>query len=290
MFIKRVQDRFNSKLSSAVKSLKWELINNRSLSRFGNYSAVNDTVTNALVVTMESMVQDPEIGVVYGTKDYEGANSKVELRIKGFSSEEFPQPLMGAILYEETGLRWFRPDGYPTIGLDFNDKSNPERITSRGFFVSQRTLFKYPVDQSRIDSMDSLDEDLNFFSRHLENKYKKYIVSSKPSVRDDLRLESFSKSELRGCKYSPDDSKYMIDCKNCVEGLKRRDYPLGVRLAKGSSWKLRKTRYHKRDGYKNMPDFKEFPCDYLFAIRRYNGGGINSFHYLMQVLEHLRDK
>lgn len=36
-----------------------------------------------------------------------------------------------------------------------------------------------------------------------------------------------------------------------------------------------------------MPDRAAFGCDWPYAVRRYNGSGINSYHYQAQVLRRL---
>jgi hypothetical protein len=33
-----------------------------------------------------------------------------------------------------------------------------------------------------------------------------------------------------------------------------------------------------------VPDRKQFGCDWPYAARRYNGSGVNSYHYQAQVL------
>ncbi len=293
MYIKRVSENLDDKVKLAVKSVKHDLVNTPFLeSNFNNgkISSVDDRIDLAFVSILEDMRNDSRVGVVYRVGGFDRENSLIRGSLDSFNTEYFPVPLSKAILYEETGLKWYRKDGYPTVGLDYNDKKISHRITSRGLFLSQRTFFSYPIQQSELDGFNSLDTDMRFFSSHLRSKYNNFVVSNKVASRDDLRHFSFGGSKLRGCKYDSSDARYMKDCKNCVFSLNKRTYVEGDRLAKGSGWKFRKTKYHRRDVYKSMPDFKEFPCDYLFAIRRYNGGGINSFHYLMQVLEHLRDK
>ena len=54
----------------------------------------------------------------------------------------------------------------------------------------------------------------------------------------------------------------------------------------GSKNTFKKTQYHP-DSYKGVPIRKNFPCDWPYAMRRYNGSGVNSYNYQARVLKHL---
>ena len=41
---------------------------------------------------------------------------------------------------------------------------------------------------------------------------------------------------------------------------------------------------------KSLPDRAEFPCDWPYAARRYNGDGLDSYHYQTQVLQRLSNQ
>jgi hypothetical protein len=44
------------------------------------------------------------------------------------------------------------------------------------------------------------------------------------------------------------------------------------------------TQYHKQASYGNVPLRKAIPCDWPYAVRRYNGSGVNSYDYQAEVL------
>jgi len=49
------------------------------------------------------------------------------------------------------------------------------------------------------------------------------------------------------------------------------------------------TEYYDLSGpaYRNSPLPSDIGCDWPYAVRRYNGSGINSYHYQVRVLQHL---
>jgi len=50
---------------------------------------------------------------------------------------------------------------------------------------------------------------------------------------------------------------------------------------------LHPTEYHPDTSYKKIPDRAKMGCDWPYAVRRYNGSGVNSFHYQYEVLRRL---
>jgi len=49
----------------------------------------------------------------------------------------------------------------------------------------------------------------------------------------------------------------------------------------------RPTRYHPDTTYTAVPDRTKLGCDWPYALRRYNGGGVNSYHYQYEALQRL---
>ena len=41
--------------------------------------------------------------------------------------------------------------------------------------------------------------------------------------------------------------------------------------------------------FRSVPVRGEIPCDWPYAVRRYNGAGVNSYHYQAIVLRNLLD-
>jgi hypothetical protein len=50
---------------------------------------------------------------------------------------------------------------------------------------------------------------------------------------------------------------------------------------------LHPTDYHPETRYLRVPDRAKLGCDWPYAVRRYNGAGVNSYHYQYQVLQRL---
>jgi peptidoglycan hydrolase-like protein with peptidoglycan-binding domain len=50
---------------------------------------------------------------------------------------------------------------------------------------------------------------------------------------------------------------------------------------------FRPTRYHPDTTYTAVPDRTKLGCDWPYALRRYNGGGVNSYHYQYEALQRL---
>ena len=49
------------------------------------------------------------------------------------------------------------------------------------------------------------------------------------------------------------------------------------------------TQYYEMSSpaYRNVPVPSAVECDWPYAVRRYNGAGINSYHYQVRVMQHL---
>ena len=50
---------------------------------------------------------------------------------------------------------------------------------------------------------------------------------------------------------------------------------------------LHPTRYHPETAYSRVPARATLGCDWPYAVRRYNGSGVDSYHYQFQVLQRL---
>ncbi len=58
-------------------------------------------------------------------------------------------------------------------------------------------------------------------------------------------------------------------------------------LHPGTTETLHPTPYHPETAYERVPDRAKLGCDWPYAVRRYNGSGVNSYHYQYQVLGRL---
>jgi hypothetical protein len=92
---------------------------------------------------------------------------------------------------------------------------------------------------------------------------------------------------LRLCKYASTDPLYMRDCANCCKDAGTVNIIAGATpVYAGSASTYMKTQYHV-GSYNNVPVRANIPCDWPYAIRRYNGSGPNSFDYQAEVLQRI---
>ena len=78
----------------------------------------------------------------------------------------------------------------------------------------------------------------------------------------------------------------MSDCARCA-GEHLVDIAPGSRLHPATTDTLHPTQYHPESNYARVPDRAKLGCDWPYAVRRYNGSGVNSYHYQYQVLQRL---
>jgi hypothetical protein len=120
----------------------------------------------------------------------------------------------------------------------------------------------------------------------LKSKFDRFVVS--PSSGADDRLAEFGSGPLRICKYGPGDARYMKDCKTCALAAGSQAIVPGVtRFYQGSNQVYQPTQYYNPATVKTMPVRKNVGCDWPYAVRRYNGSGVNSYWYQALVLNHL---
>jgi hypothetical protein len=55
----------------------------------------------------------------------------------------------------------------------------------------------------------------------------------------------------------------------------------------GSSYFFKPTQYYKKSSYASVPIRANIECDWPYAARRYNGAGINSYHYQVRILKNV---
>jgi hypothetical protein len=116
-------------------------------------------------------------------------------------------------------------------------------------------------------------------------KFDKFLVG--PVGRASDRDAEHPSLSLRLCRYSASDPKYFRDCGNCARSAKTTVVAQGVPLYSGSSATYQPDQYYPSADYGTVPDRASFLCDWPYAVRRYNGDGLNSFHYQTRVLVNL---
>jgi hypothetical protein len=85
----------------------------------------------------------------------------------------------------------------------------------------------------------------------------------------------------------PGDPKYLRDCRACAAAARKVEIHRGTPAYSGASFGYQTTQYYATTDYYNVPDRSDFACDWPYAMRRYNGGNVNSFHYQTKVLSYL---
>jgi hypothetical protein len=172
-----------------------------------------------------------------------------------------------------------------TVGLDRNNSANPAAITSRGFGIGQYTLFHHPPTADEFagviaDPVENVQQAVSTLS----DKFDNYVNGTTPDTQSDDRIAEVGAGPLRLCQYLSDDPLYMADCANCMAAATLTNITAGVTPCyAGSAMTYGQTQYHQ-GSYQNVPVRANIPCDWPYAVRRYNGSGVNSYDYQAEVL------
>jgi len=302
---------FGPGTGNAVRALEFDLMNNDGSSSQGDGSAPvavknynNGSVTSLtgvvdqeLVACIVAMLGDAAFPKVPSSPNPAADNQSAIAAVTSMASPPVPIPFLMAILMQESALMHFQvpsganSDNCVTIGLDRNNASNPAAITSRGFGIGQYTLFHHPPTPDEVagviaDPAKNVQQAVS----GLRGKFDNDVNGSTPETQADDRIAEVGTGALRVCQYQPGDSRYMADCANCVANATLFNITAGVTpVYAGSQLTYGQTQYHL-GSYQNVPVRANIPCDWPYAVRRYNGGGVNSYDYqaevLLRVLKH----
>jgi len=302
---------FGDGTTRAVRALQHDLLNNGGASSGGDGRApvaiasfnvtaggakavtvIDGVVTEAVAGCLEAMLADARIPQLPRADDPGAQNRAALAAIAATPSATAPTPYIAAMVLQESDGRHFNvprgadEDAFVIVGLDRNDTAAPDRITSRGFGIGQYTLFHHPprLDELRDVIADPVGNVQKAFAE-LRQKFDRYLVG--PASTADDRTAEHPLLPLRICKYPPNDPRYMRDCRNCARAARKIDIVRGTPAYKGASISYQPDQYYPSANYANVPDRADFPCDWPYAVRRYNGSGNNSFHYQTRVLLNL---
>jgi hypothetical protein len=291
---------FGHGTTTAVAALTYDLENNTGAGSDGNapvqitsykQGELSGQADQTLVACMAAMLDDPNFPKLPSSGDPAGDNQRAVEAIKSMESCPVPIPFLLAILNQESGLRHYQVplrgnrDSMVTIGLDRNDSANPARITSRGYGIGQFTLFHHPptADEMNTFILDAV-KGLQTAITELTDKFNNYIIGPTPSQTADDRLAEAGNVPLRICKYDPSDGRYMKDCVNCLKAAPAVTITSGqTPWYAGASGTYAQTQYHV-GSYNNVPTRAAIGCDWPYAVRRFNGSGVNSFDYQAELL------
>lgn len=305
---KGIDGKFGKASEMAVKALQYDLLHNdgRSTRNDGNalvsildlnrgrVVAVTGIVDQGLAGCISDMLDDPNYPGLPKADDPKAENSKIVSLMKNMPSAEVPIPFVMGILKQESGLMHYNEpsrndeDTYIVIGLDTN-ASEKHIITSRGYGAGQYTLFHHPPKKEEVDDfMMDVEKNLRKAVWELREKFDSFVNGATSGTRADDRITEHGGGPLRLCKYSAEDPRFMKDCTQCMVDAGQQKIKEGVTpLYQGSSFKFVPTEYYGTASYDSVPIRKTVPCDWPYAVRRYNGAGINSYHYQTIVLRNV---
>ena len=303
-----IDGKFGNLTQRAVKSLQHDLLYNDGKSTGNDGSApvmvldynrkrvvdVTGIVDQDIVACVSDMLEDPDFPLLPKADNPKRENNMIANKIAGMSSQKVPIPFLMAILKQESGMKHFLEpnpgdeDTYITVGLDTNS-SRKHIITSRGYGLGQYTLFHHPPKSEEIgDFMLDVGKNLTKAINELKYKFDNFVNGSTSGTRADDRQVEYGNGPLRICKYAIEDPHYLKNCKQCLENASVEEIRVGVTpFYEGCSHRFQITQYYKKQIYHDVPVRKNIGCDWPYAMRRYNGSGVNSYHYQVRVLKHL---
>lgn len=295
---------FGGGTTRAVAALTYDLLHNDGAGSDGNapvkmtdynLGGLTGQADQALVACIAAMLDDANFPKLPISGDPAGDNQRALAAVQSLQNLPVPLPFLLAIMQQESGLRQYQVptrgniDSFVTIGLDRNDSANPSRITSRGYGIGQYTLFHHPPTAEEVQSF-ILDPVKNVGTtvNELQGKYEKWVVG--PTDTADDRIAEFSHNPLVPCQYAAGDPKYMTDCVNCAKNAPTVTITSGVTPfynGAPAGGVYQQTQYHLGT-YANVPQRDKLGCDWPYAVRRFNGSGVNSFDYQAEFLLKLR--
>jgi peptidoglycan hydrolase-like protein with peptidoglycan-binding domain len=297
---------FGPNTEAAVKALQFDLLNNKGTGvdgsapvRLRDYNnsrvtAITGIVDQNLAACISEMLQDERFCKIPNAANSKDENARVLSRLITMKPERAPTPFLLGILRQESGLKHYceptpdNPDSLVIVGLDMGSGRQPV-ISSRGYGVGQYTLFHHPPTAAEMNSIISdPSKNVQQAVRLFRDKFDRYVNGNTPGTRADERQAEFGRGGLRLCKHSPTDPRHMADCRKCLVDAGSTDIVAGAtRFYEGARRYYEPTRYHLERRYRAVPIRANIGCDWPYAVRRYNGGGLDSYHYQAKVLLHV---
>jgi peptidoglycan hydrolase-like protein with peptidoglycan-binding domain len=294
---------FGSMTRKCIAALQYDLLHNSGTSSAndgnapvavtsynqGRVTALTGVVDQGVAVCIAAMVDDANYPKIPFSADPVGDNRLALAAVEVAATSKVPLPFLLQILLQESGQKQFQVpsgsnrDNFVTVGLDRNNQNNPLVITSHGYGIGQFTLFHHPPTTEEINGvLSNAVENVGVAIRTLRDKFDNYVIGPVDTAQD--RIREHGNLPLRLCRYAPDDALYMKDCANCCKEAGTFDILAGqTPVFAGAQTKYDFTEYHA-GSYTDVPVRANIPCDWPYAIRRYNGSGVNSYDYQAEVL------
>jgi peptidoglycan hydrolase-like protein with peptidoglycan-binding domain len=255
-------------------------------------TAITGVLDQALAGSISAMLADAQFAELPESDNPGNDNARALTAIRTHTGSAAPSPFVVAIVQQESsGRHYLVPragdeDAFVTIGLDRNNGTQPDEITSRGYGLGQYTLDHHPPTAGEV--RDFIRDPINNVQRVYEllrKKFDRALVG--PDDHADDRKAEHPLLPLRMCRYAPSDARYMSDCVNCARAVRKVNIVAQMPVYPGASTVYDKTQYYSSATYNGIPDRAGFLCDWPYAARRYNGSGVNSFHYQTRILRNL---
>lgn len=292
---------FGAGTEAAVRSLQFDLLNNDGIGpdgrapvavrdfNKGRVAASSGTVDAALAACIDELMTADAVQKVPRAADAAGANKRALAQVLEAMSKEAPTPFLVAMVQQESGGKHFAEpsardeDDFVTVGLDRN--KGPDQITSRGYGIGQHTLFHHPPSKDEVDKhiADPVGNVAKAYAE-LRHKFDRFLLGA--DAADDRKAEH-AQAVLRLCKHDAASVLYMRDCAACAKAASKVRIASGDPVHAGAALQYAPSTYYASADYDGVPARADFACDWPYAIRRYNGGGINSYHYQARVLLNL---
>lgn len=261
----------------------------------GRVTAVTGELNQTLAACIADLIDAPDVPKLPFATDAAGENRRAVGLIAGSADTAAPAPFILAMtLQESSGQHYCVPagndeDNFIVVGLDRNSPDEPYRITSRGYGIGQYTIFHHPPREEEVAGFiaDPVANVSKAFGE-LRQKFDRFVTG--PDSRADDRDAEHPMLDLRECKYARSDPLFMRDCRRCAEAAGKRNIAAGMPVYAGASTTYQPTQYYASASYSGVPVRADFLCDWPYAMRRYNGSGVNSYHYQARVLLNLLSK
>lgn len=246
--IRQCDGKWGRSTDMAIQALNWAIFEHQAES-IVPYVKITDLLLNKNIEWFKTpFVADPKaenrqvVELLEAKKDYI------------VDTYDVPYEFLKAVLWQETNLSHYDPDGFVFVGCD-TGKIDKYKYRSRGWGMGQYTITNHPPDEGQQKNIIDPINNLEFCIGILNSKF-----------------DIFCKRDFVRCRYKKGDEKYLKGCVKCVE------------LSDRCNVQLPDANYHPKAqaGYKNVPVLSY--CGWGEATRKYNGGGPNSIAYKYEVL------
>ncbi len=294
--------------TQAVQALQFDLLYNNGASSAGDghapvavqsYNAgrvasVTGVVDQGTAAAIAAMLADPAFPKLPSSANPASDNQAALAAIRQIPSLAVPLPFLMAVLEQESDCRHYHVpeagdgDSCITAGMDRNDAAHPFAITSRGFGIGQYTLFHHPPTAAEAagviaDPVSNVSQTI----AGLSDKFRHFVNGPTADTQAADRMAEAGTGPLRTCRYPAGDSRCMTDCAACMSQAGATNIVAGVTpWYAGCAESYAATQYHK-GSYSNVPVRANLACDWAYAVRRYNGSGVNSYDYQAEVLQRI---